>query len=92
MKSKIVLFAFCLALLSGCGKKGFNMGGTPECAVETLQPTTVNLKSSYPATIKGKQDIEIRPQVSGFITKLNIDEGSMVKKRTGTVRHRSGAV
>ena len=80
MKSKIVLFAFCLALLSGCGKKGFNMGGTPECAVETLQPTTVNLKSSYPATIKGKQDIEIRPQVSGFITKLNIDEGSMSKK------------
>lgn len=80
MKSKIVLFAFCLALLSGCGKKGFNMGGTPECAVETLQPTTVNLKSSYPATIKGKQDIEIRPQVSGFITKLNIDEGSMDKK------------
>jgi len=80
MKSKFVLFAFCLALLSGCGKKGFNMGGTPECAVETLQPTTVNLKSSYPATIKGKQDIEIRPQVSGFITKLNIDEGSMVKK------------
>ena len=26
--------------------------GTPECAVETLQPTTVNLKSSYPATIR----------------------------------------
>ena len=75
MKSKIVLFAFCLALLSGCGKKGFNMGGTPECAVETLQPTTVNLYISDPATIKGKQDIEIRPQVSGFITKLNIDEG-----------------
>ena len=47
MKSKIVLFAFCLALLSGCGKKGFNMGGTPECAVETLQPTTVNLKTPY---------------------------------------------
>ena len=81
MKSRIVLFAFCLALLSGCGKKGFNMGGgTPECAVETLQPTTVNLKSSYPATIKGKQDIEIRPQVSGFITKVCVDEGSMVRK------------
>ena len=36
MKSKIVLFAFCLALLSGCGKKGFNMGGTPECAVRDI--------------------------------------------------------
>lgn len=45
-----------------------------------LQPTTVNLKSSYPATIKGKQDVEIRPQVSGFITKVCVDEGSMVRK------------
>ncbi len=81
MKSRIVLFAFCLALLSGCGKKGMDLsGGTPECAVETLQPTTVNLKSSYPATIKGKQDVEIRPQVSGFITKVCVDEGSMVRK------------
>lgn len=80
MKSRIVLFAFCLALLSSCGKKGFDLGGTPECAVQALQPTTVNLTSSYPATIKGKQDVEIRPQVSGFITKVCVDEGSMVRK------------
>ena len=78
MKSRIVLFAFCLTLLSSCGKKGF--GGAPECAVQTLQPATVNLTSSYPATIKGKQDVEIRPQVSGFITKVCVDEGSMVRK------------
>ena len=80
MKSRIVLFAFCLTLLSSWGKKGFDMGGAPECAVQTLQPATVNLTSSYPATIKGKQDVEIRPQVSGFITKVCVDEGSMVRK------------
>ena len=80
MKSRIVLFAFCLTLLSSCGKKGFDMGGAPECAVQTLQPATVNMTSSYPATIKGKQDVEIRPQVSGFITKVCVDEGSMVRK------------
>lgn len=80
MKSRIVLFAFCLTLLSSCGKKGFDMGGAPECAVQTLQPATVNLTSSYPATIKGEQDVEIRPQVSGFITKVCVDEGSMVRK------------
>lgn len=80
MKSRIVLFAFCLTLLSSCGKKGFDMGGAPEYAVQTLQPATVNLTSSYPATIKGKQDVEIRPQVSGFITKVCVDEGSMVRK------------
>ena len=77
MKSRIVLFAFCLTLLSSCGKKGFDMGGAPECAVQTLQPATVNLTSSYPASIK---DVEIRPQVSGFITKVCVDEGSMVRK------------
>jgi membrane fusion protein (multidrug efflux system) len=38
------------------------------------------LKSSYPATIKGKQDIEIRPRVSGFITQLCVDEGAVVRK------------
>ena len=33
------------------------------------------------ATIKGVQDIEVRPQVSkGFIVKLCVDEGATVKK------------
>lgn len=81
MKSRFVLFVFSVLLLSGCGKKGVDMsGGTPECAVKALQPATVDLKSSYPATIKGKQDVEIRPQVSGFITKVCVDEGSTVRK------------
>ncbi len=42
--------------------------------------TTANLTNSYPATIKGKQDVEIRPMVSGFITKLHVDEGATVRK------------
>lgn len=80
MKSKIVLFAFCLSLF-GCGQKGqMGMGGVQEYAVVTLQPSVSNLKSSYPAVIKGKQDIEIRPKVAGFITKLCVDEGSVVRK------------
>lgn len=49
-------------------------------AVVTLQPTDVELKSSYPATVRGKQDVEIRPQVAGFITKLCVDEGATVRK------------
>lgn len=77
---RITLFAFGLTLFA-CGNKqqaGFNT--VKELAVVTLQPTSSELKSSYPATIKGKQDIEIRPKVGGFITKLLVDEGSMVKK------------
>ncbi|MEG1563985.1 MAG: efflux RND transporter periplasmic adaptor subunit [Bacteroides sp.] len=80
MKSKIVLFAFCLSL-AGCGQKGqMGMGGVEEYAVMTLQTANSDLKSTYPAIIKGKQDIEIRPQVAGFITKVCVDEGSVVHK------------
>ena len=49
-------------------------------AVETVQTTTADLKTSYPATIKGMQDIEIRPKVSGYLVKLLVDEGSTVRK------------
>ena len=55
-------------------------GNAPEYAVLEAQATTAHLTNSYPATIRGKQDVEIRPMVSGFITKLHVDEGSVVKK------------
>ena len=80
MKSRIVLFAFCLALLSSCGNKGNDTGKVPEYAVQELQKTAADLMKAYPATIKGRQDVEIRPQVSGFITKLCVDEGATVRK------------
>lgn len=46
----------------------------------TLQPSEMEWFSNYPARIKGRQDIEIRPNVSGFLTELLVDEGSLVKK------------
>mgnify|MGYP001545783304 FL=1 len=80
MKSRLVLLACCLALLSSCGQGNKEAGKAPEFAVLTVQTTTANLTNSYPATIKGKQDVEIRPMVSGFITKLHVDEGAVVRK------------
>jgi membrane fusion protein (multidrug efflux system) len=35
---------------------------------------------SFPATIEGEQDIEIRPKVDGFIEKIFVDEGAVVHK------------
>ena len=80
MKSRLVLLACCLALLSSCGQGDKSTGKAPEFAVIAVETTTANLTNSYPATIKGKQDVEIRPMVSGFITKLHVDEGSVVRK------------
>ena len=44
----------------------------------TTQKTT--LDSDYPATIEGIQNIDIRPKVDGFIEKILVDEGAVVKK------------
>lgn len=46
----------------------------------TVQPGDITFESSFPATIKGKTDIAIRPQVTGFITKVHVDEGQHVRK------------
>jgi efflux transporter, RND family, MFP subunit len=53
---------------------------TPEIATMTVDYGNSNLESAYPATIKGRTDIDIRPQVTGFITKVHVDEGQQVKK------------
>lgn len=67
--------------LSSCGGDQQQMGSqAPEIATLTISEGTSQLNSSFPATIKGKTDIEIRPQVTGFITKVHVDEGQHVKK------------
>ncbi len=53
---------------------------TPEIATITVDYGNSDLESAYPATIKGRTDIDIRPQVTGFITKVHVDEGQQVKK------------
>lgn len=79
MKSRLALLACGLSLF-GCGQGDKSTGAAPEYAVIEVNTTSANLTNSYPATIKGKQDVEIRPMVSGFITKLHVDEGSVVKR------------
>ena len=84
MKIKNVLFvaAVCvLAALTSCG--GSKKGGLPdfgddEFAVATIGTSSAALQTTYPATIKGIQDVEVRPKVSGFITKVFVHEGQTV--------------
>ncbi len=72
------------AMFTGCsGNSGQQQGmqmSAPEIATITLTPQQANLETTFPATIQGKTDIAIRPQVTGFITKVNVDEGQHVRK------------
>lgn len=78
---QIALFAVGVSLLTACGNSQSGMKlGDSEYAVLALNSSSSNQTTSYPATIRGTQDIEVRPQVSGFIVKLCVDEGATVRK------------
>lgn len=79
--SRLAIVATAMAILSSCGGGQSSMKlGDDEFTVVTVQSTASQQSTSYPATIKGIQDIEVRPQVSGFIVRLCVDEGATVKK------------
>ena len=84
MKSKnvitIAVFA-AIAILTSCGgskKDGLPNFSDDEFAVSTISTSSAALQTTYPATIKGIQDVEVRPKVSGFITKVFVHEGQTV--------------
>lgn len=75
-----------LALIGLCGLAAQSCKQAPEAKTDNeyqvLEITLSNktLSSSFSAKISGKQDVEIRPRISGTITEVCIAEGSIVKK------------
>lgn len=80
MKQKVLFLiaAVSLFLIScGGGKQGAGFNDN-EYPVRTIESQGSSSETLYPATIRGVQDVEIRPKVSGFITKLLVKEGQRV--------------
>lgn len=81
---KAVVFSAAIALtagLSSCGgQQQQQQAQAPVIATLTVAYGSTDLNSEYAATIKGRTDIEIRPQVTGFITKVHVDEGQKVRR------------
>lgn len=79
MKLKNYLFVAAIAAaLTSCGGGGMPQLGDNEFPVITVGSSSTALQTTYPATIKGIQDVEVRPKVSGFITKVFVHEGQVV--------------
>lgn len=70
-------------LLPSCkGNNGQQQQGpmVPELAVLTIGEEDSQLETAFPATLHGQNDVEIRPQISGFLTKVHVQEGQHVSK------------
>ena len=78
-KSKILMFAASALLLVSCGGGGGRPTfGDNEFPVVTVGTSSASSQATYPASIKGVQDVQISPKIGGFITRINVKEGQTV--------------
>lgn len=72
---------FCLVLLLMSCKKDETAQQLPpmELEVSTVEKGNGLVSKEYPASIEGIADVEIRPQVSGYLQRILVDEGAYVR-------------
>ena len=74
------MLLYSILFLSSCGNKQSEENGHQKFSVLQISPESVEIKESYSASIQGRRDIDIYPQVSGRITELRVTEGQRVQK------------
>jgi len=87
MKTKLQIGLLLLSglTLASCGGKKDQAAQAGAAAqvkdykVVTLETRSATLNTDYPASIQGQQNIEIRPRIEGYIEKIYVDEGAVVK-------------
>lgn len=86
MKRRKTLQVFCfgmmalgIGMLTSC-KKQVQQQASSEYKTLTITKSSSTLNKEYTATLEGEQNVEVRPQVSGTITKICVQEGANVKK------------
>ena len=78
-QKKMLLVVAAAAMMVSCsGGGGRPTFGDNEYPVVAVGTSSADMQTTYPATIKGVQDVEIRPKVQGFLVQINVKEGQMV--------------
>ncbi|MCF0176298.1 MAG: efflux RND transporter periplasmic adaptor subunit, partial [Bacteroidales bacterium] len=80
--SNLLLITFMAASVAAvsCKDNVVKTKSSRQCEMMVLHPVSRQLSSVYSATIRGKQDIDLRPKVSGYLTDVKVREGSIVSK------------
>ena len=79
-KYSVVCLLACILFVASCKDKAATQDAVAEYAVMKVEPADRALTDMHPATIRGRQDVEIFPQVSGTLTAIRVTEGEEVRK------------
>lgn len=76
------LFYAALLYLAACAGKANNSATppAPSLPVVKLNTGSVTTWQEYPATVQGTVNVEIRPQVSGYLEKIYVEDGAWVSQ------------
>jgi len=75
-----MMILICSMTLAACGQAPAVQTTGSEYEVMSVTASDRELQTTYSASIRGRQDIDIYPQVSGFLTRLCVEEGQAVRK------------
>lgn len=80
--NKFVMFSSILVLpfVISCKQDPKKTEEAMQYPLLKLVPVDRELSVGYTSVIKGRQDVDIRPQVSGFISEVRVKEGAKVRK------------
>ncbi|MCO6148481.1 efflux RND transporter periplasmic adaptor subunit [Flavobacterium sp. NRK1] len=84
---KRIILIIAIVLVAGIAFYGFSGKGEQQAAapqavsvpVLTIGSANAVTYQEYPVTVEGRVNVEIRPQVDGYLDKVFVDEGSFVK-------------
>lgn len=75
-----VLSGVCVLQLTGCKQSAEETETAQSLPVLIVSEQPVELTETFSASIRGRQDVDIIPQVSGRITRLCVKEGERVRR------------
>ncbi|QIH33336.1 efflux RND transporter periplasmic adaptor subunit [Sphingobacterium sp. DR205] len=82
VKKRTTNLFIALVLLSSCTGKRQGDGyqqGPAEVLFDTVTTGDATIRNEYASAIEGLSNIEIRPQVNGYLQKIFVDEGDYVR-------------
>lgn len=82
LNPSFLIVTILVAGLSSCGNRNQTPPPAPTPAVTVYQVASKSVRGldTYPATVVALNEIELRPQVSGYITQIFVQDGQQVAK------------
>jgi membrane fusion protein (multidrug efflux system) len=78
-----ILYSFLvLSVLSACSTSQAKNEAPPPAPLPVIKAVTLPATTfqDFSASVEGTRDVEIRPQVDGYLTNISVDEGEYVRK------------